>query len=233
LDNLYEEVLKEYFKSPEAQDIFRSVMGQFLAAVQPFSINSLITLRRYAPKDDPDDSDLVLEVLSYLGSLLSNVTSSDQTQPIVPLHTSFYDFLTNKKSGVFYVDLDEAHHQLAHSCLGLMVDKLKFNICELETSYLANSDVPDLEPRILQHVPPALSYACVYWDKHLERLAFKHNLFTKLRFLFEDKFLFWLEVLSLKNSVGIALPALSSLALWLQREVGVPHDSIRHVVAYA
>jgi hypothetical protein len=134
---------------------------------------------------------------------------------------------------VFYVDLDDAHHELAHSCLDLMLDKLKFNICELESSYLANSDVPDIESRILKHVPPALSYTCVYWDKHLERLAFEHNLFTKLRFLFEDKFLFWLEVLSVKNSVGIAFPALSSLLLWLQREVGVSHDLIRHAVTFA
>jgi hypothetical protein len=89
LDNLYEEVLKEYFESPEAHGIFRSVMGQLLAAVQPFSIEPLITLRHHASKDDPDDSELVLGILSYLGSLLSNVTSSDRTQPIVPHSTTF------------------------------------------------------------------------------------------------------------------------------------------------
>jgi NACHT domain len=226
LDSLYEEVLNEYIESPEAQGIFRSVMGQLLAAVQPFSIESLITLRHYASKDDPDDSERVLGILSYLGSLLSNVTSSDRTRPIVPLHTSFYDFLTNKKSGVFYVVLDDAHHQLAHSCLGLMVDKLTFNICELESSYLVNSDVPDIESRISKHIPPALSYSCIFWDKHLKHLAFEDDLFTKLLFLFEEKFLFWLEVLSVKNSVAIALPALSSLVLWLQREVGVSDNSI-------
>jgi NACHT domain len=233
LDNLYEQVLKEYFKSPEVQGIFRSVMGQLLAAVQPFSVNSLITLRLYAPKDDPDDSELVLEVLSYLGSLLRNVTPSNRTLPIIPLHTSFYDFLTSKKSHLFYVDLDDAHHQLAHSCLGLMLNQLKFNICELESSYLANSDVPDVDSRILKHVPPALSYACIYWDNHLEPLAFEQNLFRKLRFLFEEKFLFWLEVLSIQKSVDIALPALSSLVLWLQREVGLSHDSIRRLVTSA
>ena len=232
MDKLYEEVLKEYFESPEAHGIFRSVMGQLLAAVQPFSIESLITLRHYASKDDPDDSELVLGILSYLGPLLSNVTSSDRTQPIVPLHTSFYDFLTNKKSGVFHVDLDDAHHQLAHSCVGLMLDKLKFNICELESSYLANSDVPDVESRISKYIPPALSYSCIFWDKHLERFAFEHDLFMKLQSLFEAKFLFWLEVLSMKNSLGLALPALSSLLIWLQREVCVSHNSIRHVVTF-
>jgi hypothetical protein len=113
------------------------------------------------------------------------------------------------------VDLDDAHHQLAHSCLGLMLDSLKFNICKLESSYLANNDVLDLESRITKYIPPALSYACVYWDGHLKHLPFEHEVFTKLQLLFETKFLFWLEVLSIKSIVGAASPALSSLKTWL------------------
>jgi hypothetical protein len=125
----------------------------------------MISLRRHAPVDDPEDSDpvLVLDILHHLDSLLSNVTSSDQIRPIVPLHTSFRDFLTNKTSDVFYVNLGDAHHQLAHSYLGLMLDDLKFNICKLESSYLANSNVSDLDSRITEHIPPALPYACVLW----------------------------------------------------------------------
>jgi NACHT domain len=221
LDSLYEEVLKEYFKSEEAQMLFRSIMGQLLAAIEPLSVDILLALRRHAPLDDPEDSDplLVLEILGDLGSLLSYVTSSDQIRPIVPLHTSFCDFLTNKANNEFYVDLADSHHQLAHSCLGLMLKNLKFNICKLESSYLANCDVPDLESRIAEHIGPALSYACIYWGDHLQHVAFDHDIFNKLRSLFETKFLFWLEVLSVKNRVGIASQALSSLLMWLQREV--------------
>jgi hypothetical protein len=118
--------------------------------------------------------------------------------------------LTNKKSVAFYVDLGEAHRQLAHACLGLMLDNLKFNICELESSYLANSDVPDLESRICKYIPDALSYACLFWDNHLKHLDFEHDLSTKIRCILETKFLFWLEVLSVKSSVGSASRALSS-----------------------
>jgi AAA ATPase domain len=226
LDNLYEEVLKEYFRTDGAQSLFRSIMGQLFAASEPLSIESLIALRRHAPVDDPEDSEPVVGILRHLGSLLSNVTSFDQTHPIVPLHTSFRDFLTNKTSNVFYVDLADAHHQLAHACLGLMLGDLKFNICKLESSFLANSDVPDMDSRLARYISPALSYACIFWSIHLEHVAFKHDLFVKLQSLLETKFLFWLEVLSLKSRVGLALPALSSLSIWLQREVGAPHDSI-------
>jgi NACHT domain len=220
LDKLYEEVLEGYFKPHEAQVLFRSVMGHLFAAIKPLSLRSLTVLRRHAPIDNPEDSDPALEMLRHLGSLLSNVTSSspDDARPIVPLHTSFRDFLTNKKSDVFYVDLGEAHHQLAHSCLNLMLGNLKFNICKLESSYLANSDIPDLESRIAEHIPPPLSYASVFWGDHLEHVTFEHDLFMKLRSLFETKFLFWLEMLSIKTSVGAASPALSALKTWLRSE---------------
>jgi hypothetical protein len=39
LDNLYEEVLKEYFKTDEAQTLFRLIMGQLLATIEPLSLN--------------------------------------------------------------------------------------------------------------------------------------------------------------------------------------------------
>ena len=229
LDNLYREVLKQYFETREAQILFRSVMGQVFAAIEPLSIRSLLALRQHTPIVDPEYSDpiLVVEILRHLGSLLSNVTSADETRPIIPLHTSFRDFLTNKKSDVFYVDLEDAHHQLAHSCLGVMLDNLKFNICKLDSSYLPNSDVPDFKIRIAEHISPALSYACVFWDDHLEQVGFEHDIFMKLRSLFETKFLFWLEVLSIKSSVGLASPALSSLKNWLrsgQQKVGTSQN---------
>ena len=221
LTELYKGVLEEYFSDEEAQGLFRSVLGQLLAAFEPLSIQSLTTLRQHTSNDD-DDSDSVVEVLRYLGSLLSNVNSSDHTLPIVPLHTSFRDFVMNEeKSSMFYVDLRVAHHQLAHSCIGLVLTDLKFNICNLESSYLANKDVEDLDVRIAQHLPPALSYACRLWDDHLEHLDFETDLFNKLQTFFAKKFLFWLEALSLLNGVGLASLALSSLRIWLTSGHGV------------
>jgi NACHT domain len=238
LDQLYREVLEGYFKPVAAQTLFRSIIGQLFAAVEPLSIRSLTILRQHAPKDDPEDPDpedcdCVVEMLRHLGSLLLNVTSSDDTLLIVPLHTSFRDFLASERSGVFHIDLGRSHRRLAHSCLGLMLNNLKFNICKLESSYLANRDVPDLESRIAKYLPPALSYACVFWGDHLERLDIEQDLFPQLRSLFETRFLFWLEVLSIKSSVGLASRALASLITWLrsdQRKVGASYHVIRHIV---
>ena len=215
LDDLYKEVLDGYFTHPETRLLFVSVVGQLITAFEPLSICSLTTLRGHGSSDD-DDADSVIMMLRRLGSLLSNVNSHDNTLPIIPLHTSFRDFLMNKqKSGDFFVVILDAHYGLAHACLGLVLRDLRFNICEIESSYLANKDIQGLEARIAEHLPPALVYACHFYGAHIGHLGFDTNLFAKLRGFFETKFLFWLEALSLTGNMHLALPVLTSLSVWL------------------
>jgi hypothetical protein len=227
LDQLYTEVLQAYFTSPAVRHDFRSVVGPLLAVFEPLSISSLTTLRQFASTDDEgfdDDDEFISSIVSHLGSLLSNVTSPEL--PIVPLHASFRDFLTDReRSEDFYIDLHDAHYQLTASCLGLMLDKggLRFNICNLETSYLANSDVPGLEACVKRCIPPVLSYACCFWTSHLKEVSFDNKLMTKIQSLFEQKFLFWLEVLSLTGVMSLVSPALACIKVWL---IGDDHRGI-------
>jgi hypothetical protein len=224
LDELYKEVLEVFFDDQDARDLFRSVVGQLISSFEPLTILSLIPLRQHASHDEHSDA-AVTGILSRLGSLLSNVNSSDKTLPIIPLHTSFRDFLTNKdKSGDFYLDVRDTHYQLAHSCLDLLLDPLdglKFNMCKLETSYLANDDVEDLNTRIYEHIPPALLYACRFWDDHLKHTDFKMDLLGKVETFFKEKFLFWLEALSLTKNIGLASSTFATLNMWLVSSHGV------------
>jgi len=224
LDGLYKDVLEGYFTSQEVRVLFRSVVGQLITSIEPLTIRSLIFLRQRASYDKDSDA-AVTGILSHLGSLLGNVNSSDKSLPIIPLHTSFRDFLTNKdKSGDFYVDVREIHNELAHSCLNLLLDPLdglKFNICKLETSYLANDEVEELNTRVDQHIPPALLYACRFWDDHLKHTDFKMDLFRKVETFFKEKFLFWLEALSLTRNIGLAPSAFATLNMWLASSQGV------------
>ena len=223
LDELYEEVLEGYITHRKSRLLFRSVVGQLITAFEPLSIRSLTALRGHASNDN-DDAGSVVTMLRRLGSLFSNVNSLDGTLPIVPLHTSFRDFLINKKSGEFSIVLRDAHYGLAHSCLGLVLRNLKFNICNIESSYLANKDIQGLEARVAKHLPPALLYACRFYDDHLEHLGFETDLFGKLQDFFETKFLFWLEALSLTGDMRLALPALSSVNVWLASGQGVSQN---------
>ena len=224
LDGLYKEVLEGYFTDQEARVLFRSIVGQLITSIEPLTIRSLIPLQQYASYDK-DSGAAVTGILSRLGSLLSNVNSSDKILPIIPLHTSFRDFLTSKdKSGDFYVSVRDAHDQLAHSCLNLLLDPLdglKFNICNLETSYLANDDIDDLTTRVDEHITPALLYACRFWDGHLKQTDFRMDLFGKVETFFKEKFLFWLEALSLTKIIGLAPSAFATLNMWLASSQGV------------
>jgi NACHT domain len=225
LDELYKEVLGGYFKGQEARDLFRSVVGQLINSIEPLTIRSLITLRHHASYNNKCSDSAVSGLLRRLGSLLSNVNSSDNSLPIVPLHASFRDFLINQdKSGDFCVGVRDAHHQLAHSCLNLLldpIDGLKFNICKLETSYLANDEVEDLNTRVNEHIPPALLYACRFWDDHLKQTDFETDLFRKVETLFKEKFLFLLEALSLTRNIGLAPSAFAIVNTWLASGQGV------------
>ena len=224
LDELYKEVLEGYFKDQEARDLFRSVVGQLIASIEPLTIRSLIPMQQHSSHDKDSDA-AVTGILSRLGSLLSNVNSSDINLPIIPLHTSFRDFLTNEeRSADFCVGTRNAHQQLAHSCFNLLLDPfdgLKFNICRLETSYLANDDIEDLKTRVDQHIPPALLYACRFWGDHLKHTDFKMDIFEKVETLFKEKFLFWLEALSLTRMIGLAPSAIATLNMWLASSRGV------------
>ena len=110
-----------------------------------------------------------------------------------------------------------------------MLHNLKFNICNLETSYLPNDLIFNLQSCINEYIYPALFYACCFWDDHLESVCFEQGLVTKVQLHFEEIFFFWLEVLSLTSTVGLATPAQRSLEVWL---ASGDHNEVCLIVQY-
>ncbi|KAG6325847.1 hypothetical protein ID866_13243, partial [Astraeus odoratus] len=64
------------------------------------------------------------------------------------------------------------HKNLAHASLHILQRDLCFNICKLESSYLCNSEVTDMEERIKNNILLHLSYSCQFWMKHLQWTPF-------------------------------------------------------------
>ncbi|KAG2339588.1 hypothetical protein BDR05DRAFT_614424, partial [Suillus weaverae] len=193
---------------------FRSVMGQILGTAEPLPLASLNAMRRYFPMRE-DDFDVELVVKS-MGSLLSGTTSPDS--PIRPLHASFHDFLTDKpSSGEFFIDMSKAHHDLAFASLRVMEHGLRFNICDLKSSYLPNSEDPGLKERIEKCIPPHLSYSSRFWTLHVRTTAFDKELAKEVKLFFDqERLFFWLELLALINALSSAVPALSLIPQWLK-----------------
>ena len=212
LDELYTRILTRIFKTNNTDRMacFRSVMGCMLAAREPLSISALEKLCI-----DKGSAKVVGQIIRPLGSLLSGV--AQESIPIRMLHTSFRDFLANRdRSGPFHIDASSHHRTLTLSSLRIMMEELKFNICQLETSHRRNKDVSDLAERINEAISSHLSYSCRFWADHLRSTNFTFDMNVEIQDFLHTRLLLWLEVLSLIKEVNIASKALLSIIEWTQ-----------------
>ncbi|KAJ6559801.1 WD40-repeat-containing domain protein, partial [Mycena capillaripes] len=92
--------------------------------------------------------------------------------------------------------------------------QLKFNICDLPTSYLRNIDMPDFQWRLDNYIPLHLRYAAQFWVDHLVETPYDSCSEQRVQDLLFKKFLFWLEVLSLLGIIGYGQHTLSKLICW-------------------
>ena len=209
LDSLYSSILQEAFgdNDPEDDPKVQSVLGTVILATVPLSPSAIAALLGLEPDD-------VTPLLSSANSLL--IFEDDPDYPVRPFHKSFVDFIidparcTNPR---FLVCPPDQHAKLLVGCLELMNQTLQQNMCQLPDGVI-NSEVNDLKERTEQYISKALEYACRSWHKHLNDKMPARTANILHRFLTE-KFLFWLEVLSVVGAVKEAVDALEATAKWL------------------
>ncbi|KAH0581577.1 hypothetical protein H2248_011283 [Termitomyces sp. 'cryptogamus'] len=130
-------------------------------------------------------------------------------------HASFPDFifaqgesskiclkhLNNASSFTMDMSCDAASHHalLAHSCLDIMQRELHFNICNLPSSFLEDSQVPNLQTCIKENISGVLQYACQHWAQHIRKASPKehNNILNKVEKFIESHVLFWIEAMNL------------------------------------
>ena len=151
-----------------------------------------------------------------MASFLSGAVEA--STPVCPLHASFYNFLLDEnRSGGFFIDKAEVHHDLAHATLCVMQTGLQFNMCALPTSYLHNSDVPDLAKRVEENIPMQLLYSCRFWVAHLQGADPNAELEQEVKgFVTGEKILFWMEVLGVSRFISEAYMVLVAAEKWLE-----------------
>jgi hypothetical protein len=135
-------------------------------------------------------------------------------------HLSVYDFFVSDRCD-YQVDIRNADFQLGISCLNTMVTQLRFNICKLEDSRLANADIKDLPSRIIENVSDPLQYSSLHWSNHLcfppDNRDQRMLVLGSMKEFFEGLYpLFWIEVLSVMGMVPIGAPSLRRLISWVR-----------------
>jgi len=126
-------------------------------------------------------------------------------------HLSISEFFASNRCD-YQGDLQAAHVQQGIACLQTMVKQLRFNICKLEDSRLANTDIKDLPLRIEQNISDPLQYSSLYWSTHLHSTPDEIQrgvILRSLKEFLEGPYpLFWIEVLSVMGMVSVGAPSL-------------------------
>jgi len=152
---------------------------------------------------------LVEKLVNDLSSLLYRDEGANGA--IRVRHLSISEFFASNPCD-YQSDLRAAHVQQGIACLHTMVKQLRFNICELEDSRLANTDIKDLPLRIEQNISDPLQYCSLYWSTHLRSTPDKIQydaILGSLKKFFEGLYpLFWIEVLSVMGMVSIGASSL-------------------------
>jgi hypothetical protein len=109
------------------------------------------------------------------------------------------------------------HIDIMLSCLGLMKERLKKNICDL-SDYVILSKVKGLPARKEAYIGGALEYACRFWTKHLAKIPSDGSHLNRVQEAIEDFFtkrlLFWIEVLSIGGHLEAGISAISDIRQW-------------------
>ncbi|KAG8723959.1 hypothetical protein FRC09_000995, partial [Ceratobasidium sp. 395] len=235
-DSLYTTILEAAFdkfslsssEGEETQLILRTV----ICAQGPLSINLIAGLL------GPDN---VRSVSFALRSLLSVLHISSTTGLVTTLHESFSDYLLDeKRSGKYYCDAKRHHAWLSQACFNrIKVPSPPFNICNLESSYIFDRDIPDLYHKVDRAIPQYLFYASKNWGNHTMLAATSETLLNQLYEFLSTRLLLWMEIMNLKEEIHTAVGMLFKLHTWMQC-VQSPtqlrdsvHDAWRFVTAFA
>ena len=204
---LYEQILRTSFGSLSGQELENlcSILGAIILAKTPLSFLTLVGLLSM------DDS-TVEQICIGLQSVL------ESQSVLIFHHQSFSDFLIDpaRSTSKFFVKREQETRNLTMACLRTMRDELRFNICDFESSYLRNAEVPDLSLRVEKRISSHLSYSTLFWLCHLAETAFDMRVFENVHYFMANQFLFWLEVLSLIKRVSLASGMLLLLIDWIQ-----------------
>ena len=225
IDLLYTQVLDQAFQDVDSDDQelfshFRLVVGAVLLVLHPLSRKTLSELLNCGTPPH------ISNALRSLHSLLLIPTS--EVEPIRAFHKSFPDFITDPrrcKDERFFVDPSIHHTDILFSCLSLMKERLRKNICDLGGCPTLR-EVEDLPTRTETCIGSALEYACRFWTKHLANVPSDGPHVQRAREAVDEFFaahlLFWIEVLSLTGNLDLSVYALHDINQWY---LSVSHTS--------
>ncbi|RSL59384.1 hypothetical protein CEP54_007328 [Fusarium duplospermum] len=221
LKELYDRMM-ETISHSSSEDLYRRILAIISTVHRPITFSELMaiedldllaqssgdsTTTNNTSEDRSVDEGMVQEMVMECGCFLTF-----RNKTIYFVHQSAKDFLTNTANILIPSDLAQRHLALFDKSLKCLA-KLKMDI--YDNIYPATSGC-NFRPKFPEHDPlSGLAYFCQFWAHHLRDSQTicdqDQSHYNKVHQFMTDKFLFWLEALSLLKSLPAAMETLQIL----------------------
>ncbi|KAK3364026.1 HET-R [Lasiosphaeria hispida] len=207
----------------EDADLCKQILAVTTIVHRPISLQELTTLVEM-PDDISNDVESLEEVVKVCGSFLTL-----REQVIYFVHQSAKDFLLGKATHqasrdafnwVFPLGLEDANHFIFSRSLNAMSAVLRRDMYGLEEPGFPADKVqtPSSDPLA------AVRYSCVFWVDHFHdsisnKNTVQRNTYHAVHTFLEQKYLYWLEALSLLQAMPKGVIAIQKLEGILTLEV--------------
>jgi len=217
IDELYQQILRDAFSCLD-EDLFSSrlrILHTFLCTFERTSTSLAAALL-----SESDATAIV--VLNELHAVLYC-----KDEQVLWYHASFPDFIFSQTRSTFELDgrqismsIKPHHHGLlAKYCFDVMLKLLRFNIGDIPSSFVLDSEDPGLTQRIDTNIKAILRYASRHWAHHLA-LTDKPNVDDEdlcdcITDFLRIRILFWIEAMNLLRSNHQCASMLQSMRGWV------------------
>lgn len=212
LDALYMTVIKSGSSEGMNVDLKRAFLGivRITAKNQPLSIAALCDFMPRLGSRRRMESSTLRAAFGLLRSVLYEDASKGDVVRVC--HPSFLDFLeSSQRCKEYWMNSEQLHQTMIAKCFNIMRAGLRFNVCALGSSLIANAEVPDLRQRIVDKIAESLQYSCLYWITHFTEVDRTTVDESVAEFFGGLQILYWLEVLSLTGGLKKGLDALHNV----------------------
>ncbi|KAM5357116.1 hypothetical protein ACJZ2D_016601 [Fusarium nematophilum] len=213
LDPLYKRMMEQISDSSDAE-ICKKILAIASVVYRPITLEELKVLVESLEEDDYNDLPQIIKACGSFLTLREGI--------IYFVHQSAKDFLLNKASNqILPSGAVHQHHAIFSKSLAALSQTLQRDVCKLNAPGFPIDKVlpPDLEP-----LSP-IRYSCVYWVDHLHdsdstevNNVLQDN--GNVHGFIQEKYLYWLECLSLLRSMSEGVKAVHKLEALVRNEGG-------------
>ncbi|CAG7854448.1 COMPASS-like H3K4 histone methylase component WDR5B {ECO:0000303/PubMed:19567704} Short=AtWDR5B {ECO:0000303/PubMed:19567704} [Serendipita indica DSM 11827] len=214
IDDVYKLIFERV--DPRFHTVMCGMLALLLAAFEPLTANDLDNILKHIGLRGYSDA-----LIRNLGSVLIQDKATKVIQFRHPTLVEYlrrcYDTPVPEESSSIYINIHDAHGQIASWCFSNLQSRqggLKFNVCEIESSFYRNRDLPDLEARVSKFIGRNLGYSSLHWPFHMAQADsnWRSKLRNELRQMIRIPYiLYWMEVLSFIQGVPRAIDGLRAM----------------------